>query len=67
MAEISYVPVMLLSLAEICEKLKVSKSTVKAWCKAGAPIIVEGEDKKRRYSCELMELHAWRKQHNPSH
>ena len=61
MAEISYVPTMLNSMAEICKKFKVNNKTVKKWVAYGAPIIIDGEGSKKRYSAELVDLYIWRK------
>ena len=53
-------PKMLNSLIDICAAFSVSQETVKAWVDRGAPIVVDGNDTKRRYSAELTQLHNWR-------
>lgn len=58
-----YNPVLLNSMKEITQAFDVSPSVVKDWVKDNAPIIVEGDGAKRRYSAELNDLHAWRKRH----
>lgn len=60
-AQVSYVPKILRNMAEICDEMGVGKATIKAWVKAGAPITVEGAEKKMRYSAETMQLQSWRK------
>ena len=57
---VTYVPTVLTSLQEICDRLKVGDKIVKAWVSRGAPIAVEGEGAKARYSAELAALQAWR-------
>lgn len=55
-----YQPRILRSMAEICEAFGVGPRTVKGWVKKGAPIAVEGEGAKMRYSAEMVRLQAWR-------
>lgn len=57
---VAYVPKVLRSMTEICEALGVGPKTVKAWVQKGAPIAVEGEGAKVRYSAEMARLQAWR-------
>lgn len=59
-AQVSYVPKILRNMAEICEEMGVGEKTVKAWIKKGAPIAVEGDGRKVRYSAEMARLQAWR-------
>lgn len=59
---IAYVPTPLRSMTEICEALGVGPKTVKAWVEKGAPIAVEGEGAKVRYSAELARLLVWREE-----
>ncbi len=66
MAEISYKPDILASMAEICERFKVGEKQVKAWYKAGAPIAIDGDGKKARYSTETMRLQMWRERQSRS-
>ena len=62
---IAYIPTPLTSMAEICRTLKVGSDTVHEWVEAGAPIAVEGEGAKRRYSAELARLMVWREKQKP--
>ena len=57
---ITYTPKILRNMAEICEAFGVGEKTVKAWVKQGAPIAVEGDGSRMRYSAEIMALQAWR-------
>lgn len=59
-AQVSYVPKILRNMAEICEEMGVGEKTVKAWIKRGAPIAVEGDGRRVRYSAEMARLQAWR-------
>ena len=58
--QISYMPKILRNMAEICEEMGVGEKTVKAWVKRGAPIAVEGDGRRVRYSAEMARLQAWR-------
>lgn len=58
--QVSYVPKILRNMAEICEEMGVGEKTVKAWVQKGAPIAVEGDGRKVRYSAEMARLQAWR-------
>lgn len=58
--QVSYVPKILRNMTEICEEMGVGEKTVKAWIKKGAPIAVEGEGRRARYSAEVARLQAWR-------
>ena len=58
--QISYVPKILRNMTEICEEMGVGEKTVKAWVKRGAPIAVEGDGRRVRYSAEIARLQAWR-------
>ncbi|WP_291442796.1 MerR family transcriptional regulator [Desulfovibrio sp.] len=60
MLQISYVPKILRNMAEICEEMGVGEKTVKAWVKRGAPIAVEGDRRRVRYSAEAATLQCWR-------
>lgn len=55
-----YQPRILRSMTEICEAFGVGPRTVKGWVEKGAPIAVEGEGAKMRYSAEMVRLQAWR-------
>ncbi|MBO6171558.1 MAG: MerR family transcriptional regulator [Desulfovibrio sp.] len=57
-----YSPDILASMAEICKRFKVGEKQVRAWYKAGAPIAVDGEGSKTRYSAEAMRLQMWREE-----
>lgn len=57
---ITYTPKILRNLAEICEAFGVGAKTVKAWGKQGAPIAVEGDGRRVRYSAEMVRLQEWR-------
>lgn len=57
---VSYVPKILRNMAEICEEMGVGEKTVKSWVKRGAPIAVEGDGRRVRYSAEVARLQAWR-------
>ena len=59
-AQVSYVPNILRNMAEICEEMGVGEKTVKAWVKRGAPIAVEGDGRRVRYSAEMARLQTWR-------
>lgn len=47
-------------MKEICEEMGVCEKVVRRWVACGAPIAVEGEGTKARYSAELMRLQLWR-------
>ena len=53
-------PKILRSLREICEEMGVGAKTVRKWVALGAPVAVEGEGSKTRYSAEAATLQAWR-------
>ena len=57
---ISYTPKILKNMKEICEEMGVCEKVVRRWVACGAPIAVEGEGTKARYSAELMRLQLWR-------
>lgn len=57
---VSYTPKILRNMAEICEEMGVGPKTVKKWVEQGAPIAVEGDGRKVRYSTEMVRLQAWR-------
>lgn len=59
-AQVAYVPKILRNMAEICEEMGVGPKTVKKWVEQGAPIAVEGNKNKIRYSSELFSLQLWR-------
>lgn len=60
MRDISYTPVILRSMREICERMGVGKAVVRRWVTEGAPIAVEGRGRRLRYSAELLMLQTWR-------
>ena len=60
MVPIAYTPKILRNLAEICEAFGVGEKTVKCWAKQGAPIAVEGDGRRVRYSAEMVRLQEWR-------
>ena len=53
-------PRILRNLREICEEMGVGPQTVKKWVRQGAPIAVEGEGSRQRYSAEGGQVQAWR-------
>lgn len=55
-----YAPRILRSLAEIKEAFGVGERQIKLWVRQGAPIAVEGEGNKARYSAEAIRLQVWR-------
>lgn len=57
---VSYSPKILRSLAEIKEVFGVGERRIKLWVRQGAPIAVEGEGRKMRYSAEAIRLQVWR-------
>lgn len=57
---IVYAPALLRNLDEICRAFGVGEKQVKAWVEEGAPIAVEGEGVKTRYSAETTRLQLWR-------
>lgn len=57
---VSYTPKILKSMREICEEMGVCAKVVRAWVASGAPIAVEGRDKRRKYSAEAARLQLWR-------
>lgn len=57
---VAFSPKILRSLGEICEEMGVGEKTVRQWAAQGAPIAVEGEGKRVRYSAEAASLQAWR-------
>ena len=57
---ITYTPKILRNMAEICEAFGVGEKTVKVWVKQGAPIAVEGDGRRVRYSAEMVSLQEWR-------
>ena len=57
---ITYTPKILRNLAEICEAFGVGEKTVKTWVRQGAPIAVEGDGRRVRYSAEMIRLQDWR-------
>ena len=60
-AQVAYVPKILRNMAEICKEMGVGPKTVKKWVEQGAPIAVEGDGRKVRYSAETARLQMWRK------
>lgn len=57
---IVYAPRILRNLAEIREAFGVGERQIKLWVQQGAPIAVEGEGRKVRYSAEMVRLQVWR-------
>ena len=57
---VAYAPHILRSLREICEVMGVGHRRVREWVRRGAPIAVEGEGCKARYSAEAVALQRWR-------
>ena len=57
---IAYVPKILRNLEEICAEMGVSPKVVRRWVRDGAPIAVDGEGNKMRYSAEAARLQLWR-------
>lgn len=55
-----YAPMILRSLTEIKEAFGVGERQIKLWVHQGAPIAVEGEGSKARYSAEAVRLQVWR-------
>lgn len=60
MMAIIYAPQILKSMGEICKAFGVGDRRVMEWINAGAPIAVEGEGAKVRYSAEMLRLQMWR-------
>ena len=58
-----YAPMILRSLSEIKEAFGVGERQIKLWVQQGAPIAVEGEGSKVRYSAEAVRLQVWREGH----
>ena len=58
-----YAPRILRSLAEIKEAFGVGERQIKLWVRQGAPIAVEGEGRRMRYSAEAVRLQVWREAH----
>lgn len=61
---VAYAPHILRSLREICEVMGVGHRRVREWVRRGAPIAVEGEGCKARYSAEAASLQRWRERQN---
>lgn len=59
-AGVAYVPCILRTMAEICEAMGVGQKTVRKWVAQGAPIAVEGDGRRKRYSAEMATLQGWR-------
>ncbi len=57
-----YAPHILHSLAEIRKTFGVGERQIRRWVEMGAPIAVEGEGTKTRYSVEAMRLQLWREE-----
>lgn len=59
-AGVACVPRILRTMTEICEVMGVGQKTVKKWVAQGAPIAVEGDGRRKRYSAEMVRLQGWR-------
>lgn len=57
---IVYAPKILRNMEEICAEMGVSAKVVRRWARDGAPIAVDGEGSKLRYSAEAARLQLWR-------
>lgn len=57
---VAYMPCLLKSMTEICKQFGVGRRQVRGWIQAGAPIAVEGQGARARYSAELLRLQLWR-------
>ena len=57
---VTYHPKFLRNMREICEEMGVCSKTVKKWVKQGAPLVIEGQGKKTRYSTDTIHLQCWR-------
>lgn len=57
---VAYVPQILRSMVEIKKVFRVSEETVQQWILRGAPIVVEYDGRKKRYSTEVIRLQIWR-------
>lgn len=57
---VAYVPHILRTMTEICDAMGVGQKTVKKWVAQGAPIAVEGDGRRKRYSAEMAALQGWR-------
>lgn len=55
-----YFPKILKKMEEICDVFGVCPDTVRKWASLGAPIAIEGQGVKRRYSTEMVALQCWR-------
>lgn len=62
---VAYMPLVLRNMEEICEVMGVGRETVRKWAEQGAPIAVEGEERRKRYSAEAMALQDWRTYRRP--
>ena len=51
---VAYVPCLLKSMTDICKQFGVGRKQVRAWIRAGAPIAVEGDGARTKYSAELL-------------
>lgn len=58
---VSYHPVMLKSLAEICDTFGVGPERVRTWVQEGAPVAIEEDDRgnRVRYRAEMVRLYLW--------
>lgn len=61
---VAYAPKILRNMAEICKEMGVGPKTVKKWVEQGAPIAVEGDGRKRKYSSETVRLMMWREEYS---
>lgn len=57
---VPYVPRILRNMKEICSEMGVCSKVVRRWVSSGAPIAVEGRDRRVRYSAEAARLQLWR-------
>ncbi|WP_300644931.1 MerR family transcriptional regulator [uncultured Desulfovibrio sp.] len=63
-AGVAYVPQILRSMVEIKKVFRVSEETVQQWILRGAPIVVEYDGRKKRYSTEVIRLQIWRERNS---
>lgn len=47
------------TMSDICAKMGVGSNTVREWVRLGAPILVKGKGKRKRYSASSEKLQEW--------